>query len=201
MRHPLECAQIAGQTRLSKSRCIAFGGPSAWSRTGSATSSSRPIRSSWRRCATSWDLYLHPPENAVVLCVNEKSQIQALERTQPMLPIRLGYVEGVTHGYRPHGTTTLFASLDTAKGMVLTRCRQRHRHHEYLDVLRQIDNNVPSDLDVHLMVDKYATHKLARPVDLAVLANLEQEIKFFCEQRVVVLQTKTEQWVHCTGGF
>jgi len=75
---------------------------------------------------------------------------------------RLGYVEGVTHDYRRHGTTTLFAALDTAKGTVLTRCRQRHRHQEYLDFLRQIDNNVPPDLDVHVIVDNYATHKHPR---------------------------------------
>jgi putative transposase len=107
-------------------------------------------------------LYLNPPDKALVLCVDEKSQIQALERTQPMLPIGLGYVEGVTHDYRRHGTTTLFAALDTAKGTVLTRCRQRHRHQEYLDFLRQIDNNVPPDLDVHVIVDNYATHKHPR---------------------------------------
>src|SRR5438093_1850006 len=107
-------------------------------------------------------LYLNPPENAVVLCVDEKSQIQALERTQPMLPMGLGYVEGVTHDYRRHGTTTLFAALDTAKGTVLTRCRKRHRHQEYLDFLRQIDNNVPPELDVHVIVDNYATHKHPR---------------------------------------
>ena len=107
-------------------------------------------------------LYLHPPENAVVLCVDEKSQIQALERTQPMLPMGLGYVEGVTHDYRRHGTTTLFAALDTAKGTVLTQCRKRHRHQEYLDFLRQIEKNVPSELDVHVIVDNYATHKHPR---------------------------------------
>lgn len=81
-------------------------------------------------------LYLDPPQNAVVLCVDEKSQIQALERTQPMLPLGLGYVEGVTHDYRRHGTTTLFAALDTATGIVLTKCRRRHRHQEYQDFLR-----------------------------------------------------------------
>jgi len=107
-------------------------------------------------------LYLHPPENAVVLCVDEKSQIQALERTQPMLPLGLGYVEGVTHDYRRHGTTTLFAALDTAKGKVITQCRQRHRHQEYLDFLRQIEENVPDQLDVHIVVDNYATHKHPR---------------------------------------
>ena len=98
----------------------------------------------------------------MVLCVDEKSQIQALERTQPMLPMGLGYVEGVTHDYRRHGTTTLFAALDTAKGTVLTQCRQRHRHQEYLDFLRQIEKSVPSELDVHVIVDNYGTHKHPR---------------------------------------
>jgi putative transposase len=107
-------------------------------------------------------LYLNPPENAVVLCVDEKSQIQALERTQPMLPMGIGYVEGVTHDYRRHGTTTLFAALDTAKGTVIAQCRQRHRHQEYLDFLRQIEKNVPAELDVHVIVDNYATHKHPR---------------------------------------
>jgi putative transposase len=107
-------------------------------------------------------LYLNPPENAVVLCVDEKSQIQALERTQPMLPMGLGYVEGVTHDYRRHGTTTLFAALDTAKGKVLTQCRRRHRHQEYLGFLREIEKNVPETLHVHLIVDNYATHKHPR---------------------------------------
>jgi transposase len=107
-------------------------------------------------------LYLNPPEKAVVLCVDEKSQIQALERTQPMLPMGLGYVEGVTHDYRRHGTTTLFAALDTATGTVLSQCRRRHRHQEYLDFLRHIENNVPAELDVHVIVDNYATHKHPR---------------------------------------
>jgi putative transposase len=107
-------------------------------------------------------LYLNPPENAVVLCVDEKSQIQALERTQPMLPMGLGYVEGVIHDYRRHGTTTLFAALDTAKGKVLTPCRPRHRHQEYLGFLREIEKNVPETLDVHIIVDNYATHKHPR---------------------------------------
>jgi len=107
-------------------------------------------------------LYLNPPENAVVLCVDEKSQIQALERTQPMLPMGLGYVEGVTHDYRRHGTTTLFAALDTAKGKVLTQCRPHHRHQEYLGFLRAIEKNVPETLHVHIIVDNYATHKHPR---------------------------------------
>lgn len=107
-------------------------------------------------------LYLNPPDHAIVLCVDEKSQIQALQRSQPVLPMGLGYVEGVTHDYRRHGTTTLFAALDVATATVLTQCKPRHRHQEFLAFLRHIDANVPADLDVHLIVDNYATHKHAR---------------------------------------
>ena len=98
----------------------------------------------------------------MVLCVDEKSQIQALDRTQPLLPMGLGYVEGVTHDYTRHGTTTLFAALDIATGQVLTQCRRRHRHQEYLSFLKHIEANVPEDLDVHLIVDNYSTHKHTR---------------------------------------
>ena len=104
-------------------------------------------------------LYLNPPDHAVVLCVDEKSQIQALDRTAPLLPLGLGYVEGATHDYVRHGTTTLFAALDIATGRVLTKCKRRHRHQEFLQFLRHIDASVPKKLDVHLVVDNYATHK------------------------------------------
>ena len=104
-------------------------------------------------------LYMNPPDKAVVLCVDEKSQIQALDRTQPMLPMGLGYVEGVTHDYERHGTTTLFAALDIATGQVLSECKKRHRHQEYLSFLKRVDENVPRRLDVHLVVDNYSTHK------------------------------------------
>jgi len=104
-------------------------------------------------------LYLNPPEHALVLCVDEKSQIQALERTQPVLPLGLGYVEGVTHDYLRHGTTTLFAALDIASGEILAQCHRRHRHQEFLRFLAHIDAAVPAPLDVHLIVDNYATHK------------------------------------------
>jgi putative transposase len=107
-------------------------------------------------------LYLNPPDKAMVLCVDEKSQVQALDRTQPVLPMGLGYVEGVTHDYVRHGTTTLFAALDIASGQVLTQCKSRHRHQEFLQFLRHIDENVPEDLDIHLVVDNYATHKHER---------------------------------------
>lgn len=107
-------------------------------------------------------LYLNPPDHALVLCVDEKSQIQALNRTQPVLPMGLGYVEGVTHDYVRHGTTTLFAALDIATGTVFAECKPRHRHQEFLAFLRDLDACVPTDLDVHLIVDNYATHKHAK---------------------------------------
>jgi transposase len=107
-------------------------------------------------------LYLNPPDHAVVLSVDEKSQIQALNRTQPVLPMGLGYVEGVTHDYVRHGTTTLFAALDIATGTVLTECKPRHRHQEFLSFIERIDQAVPAALDVHLIVDNYSTHKHAK---------------------------------------
>jgi len=107
-------------------------------------------------------VYLNPPDQALVLCVDEKSQIQALERTQPLLPMGLGYVEGVTHDYVRHGTTTLFAALDVANGQVISRVQTHHRHQDFLDFLRQIDRQTPPDLDLHLIVDNYTTHKHAK---------------------------------------
>ncbi len=103
-------------------------------------------------------LYLSPPDNALVICVDEKSQCQALERTQPMLPMGFGYAEGVTHDYKRHGTTTLFAALNVINGAVLASCKPRHRHQEYLSFLREIDKAVPSELDIHCIADNYATH-------------------------------------------
>ena len=154
--------QIAQQTRLSKSTVHRI-----WQAFGLEPHRQKHFKLSTdpffvEKVRDIVGLYLNPPENAVVLCVDEKSQIQALERTQPMWPMGLGYVQGVTHDYRRHGTTTLFAALDTAKGSVLTRCRQRHRHQEYLGFLREIENNVPEALHVHIIVDNYATHKHPR---------------------------------------
>lgn len=104
-------------------------------------------------------LYLNHPDNAVVLCVDEKTQIQALERTQPVLPLGLGYTEGVTHDYIRHGTTTLFAALDIANGQIIAQRRQRHRHQEFLGFLKHVDAAIPVSLDAHLVIDNYATHK------------------------------------------
>jgi len=102
-------------------------------------------------------LYLNPSDKAMVLCVDEKSQIQALDRTQPSLPMGIGYVEGVTHDYVRHGTTTLFAALNVATGQVLTACEHRHRHQEYLGFLKLVDASVPAGMDIHLVVDNYST--------------------------------------------
>src|ERR1700738_5288354 len=104
-------------------------------------------------------LYLNPPDKALVLCVDEKSQVQALERTQPVLPMGLGYVEGVTHDYFRHGTTTLFAALNVLDGSVITQCKPRHRHQEFLSFLNHLDASTPAELALHLVVDNYATHK------------------------------------------
>jgi len=104
-------------------------------------------------------LYVNPPDHAVVLCVDEKSQIQALERTQPLLPMRPGQPERRTHDYLRHGTTTLFAALDVVTGTVLGECYRRHRGREFLRFLKSIDSAVPVDLDIHLILDNYATHK------------------------------------------
>jgi transposase len=108
-------------------------------------------------------LYLAPPERAMVLCVDEKSQIQALDRSQPLLPMRPGQPERRTHDYKRHGTLSLFAALDIATGKVIGRCYQRHRSQEFLKFLREIDAHVPDGLDLHLVMDNYATHK-TKPV-------------------------------------
>jgi transposase len=104
-------------------------------------------------------LYLNPPVKAMVLCVDEKSQIQALDRTQPILPMAPGIAERRTHDYMRHGTTTLFAALDLATGEVIGALHRRHRAAEFLSFLRTIEANVPADLDVHLVMDNYGTHK------------------------------------------
>lgn len=106
-------------------------------------------------------LYLNPPEKAVVLCVDEKSQIQALDRTQPLLPMRPGQAERRTHDYKRHGTTSLFAALNFTSGEVVGRCYRRHRSVEFRKFLDVVDHNVPDDLDVHVIIDNYGTHKTA----------------------------------------
>lgn len=104
-------------------------------------------------------LYLDPPERAVVLSFDEKSQIQALDRTQPGLPLKRGRAGTMTHDYKRHGTTTLFAALDVATGSVVHECMPRHRHQEFLRFLRKVEKSVPKELEIHVILDNYATHK------------------------------------------
>jgi transposase len=107
-------------------------------------------------------LYLNPPEHALVLCADEKSQIQALDRTQPGLPLKKGRCQTMTHDYKRNGTATLFAALNTLNGEVFGLCQERHRHQEWLKFLRLIDQTVPKSKEIHLICDNYATHKHER---------------------------------------
>lgn len=104
-------------------------------------------------------LYMAPPERAIVLCVDEKSQVQALDRTQPIFPMRPGLPERQTHDYTRHGVTSLFAALNVATGEIIGACHRRHRHQEFLRFLRRINAEVPKGLTVHLILDNYGTHK------------------------------------------
>lgn len=107
-------------------------------------------------------LYLNPPDKALVLCVDEKSQIQALDRTQPGLPLKKGRCGTMTHDYKRNGTTTLFAALSMLDGKVIGDCMPRHRHQEFIRFLKKIDSETPPELDLHLIVDNYGTHKHPR---------------------------------------
>jgi transposase len=107
-------------------------------------------------------LYLDPPERALVFCVDEKSQIQALDRTQPGLPLKKGRCGTMTHDYKRNGTTTLFAAFEMAQGKLVGQCMPRHRHQEFIKFLKLLDTQTPADLDLHLILDNYSTHKHAR---------------------------------------
>jgi transposase len=118
-------------------------------------------------------LYLNPPDKAIVLCVDEKSQIQALQRTQPGLPMKKGRCGTMTHDYKRHGTTTLFAALNVLDGRVIGECMAKHRHQEFLRFLRQLDREFPKGMPLHLIVDNYGTHNQAK-----VKAWLEKHPRF-----------------------
>ena len=107
-------------------------------------------------------LYMNPPQRAVVLCVDEKSQVQALNRTQPILPLAPGVPARQSHDYERHGVTSLFAALDVASGVAISSCYRRHRHQEFLRFLEQIEASLPRGLEVHLVMDNYGTHKVKR---------------------------------------
>jgi transposase len=107
-------------------------------------------------------LYMHPPDRAIVLCVDEKSQVQALNRTQPILPLAPGVPAKQSHDYERHGVTSLFAAMDVASGITISSCYRRHRHQEFLRFLNDIEDNLPRGLEVHLVMDNYGTHKVSK---------------------------------------
>jgi hypothetical protein len=107
-------------------------------------------------------LYMNPPDRAIVLCVDEKSQVQALNRTQPILPLAPGVPARQTHDYERHGVTSLFAAMDVASGVTISTCYRRHRHQEFLRFLNDIEASLPSGFDVHLVMDNYGTHKVTK---------------------------------------
>jgi transposase len=120
-------------------------------------------------------LYLNPPQKAVVICVDEKSQIQALDRTQPGLPLKKGRCGTYTHDYKRNGTTTLFAALNMLDGKVIGQCQNRHRHQEWLKFMRRLDREFPPDMALHMVMDNYGTHKTP-----AVKAWLAKHPRFVC---------------------
>src|SRR5712675_232820 len=136
-------------------------------------------------------LYLNPPDQAIVLCVDEKSQIQALQRTQPGLPLKKGRCGTMTHDYKRHGTTTLFAALDVLAGKVIGQCMARHRHQEFIRFLNKINRETPAGRELHLIVDNYATHKHPK-----VRAWLERHPRF----RFHFTPTSAS-WLNAVEGF
>jgi transposase len=136
-------------------------------------------------------LYMNPPDKAMVLCVDEKSQIQALDRTQPGLPMKKARAATMTHDYKRHGTTTLFAALDVKSGIVIGECRPKHRAKEFLAFLKKIDRAVHKHLDLHLIMDNYATHKTAE-----VKAWLKQHPRFH-----VHLIPTSSSWLNLVERF
>ena len=119
-------------------------------------------------------LYVDPPDHAVVLCVDEKSQIQALDRTQPGLPLKKGRAGTMTHDYKRHGTTTLFAAFDVLDGKVIGRCMHRHRHQEFIRFLNTVERQVPAGKTVHAILDNYATHKHPKVIEWLLQAAINR---------------------------
>ena len=142
----------------ARPRCSASGTRTASSPTGSDTFKLSNDKRFIEKLTDVVGLYLNPPEKAIVLCVDEKSQIQALDRTQPSLPMKPGRAGTMTHDYKRNGTTTLFAALSMLDGSVVGQCLPRHRHQEFLKFLRTLDREFPAELDLHLIVDNYGTH-------------------------------------------
>jgi transposase len=146
----------------AKTRCGGLGISTGSSRTSSAASGCPGTSDLSKKLTEVVGLYLNPPDKALVLCVDGKSQIQALDRTQPGLPMKKGRCGPVTHDYVRHGTTTLFAALNVLEGTVVGECLPRHRHQEFLKFPSLLDREFPEPQELHLIVDNYATHKHAR---------------------------------------
>lgn len=136
-------------------------------------------------------LYLNPPERALVISADEKTSVQALDRTQPELPIKKGRCGTMTHDYKRNGTTTLFAAIDMAEGRVISTCMEKHRHQEWIKFLKLIDQETPPDLDLHLIVDNYATHKHAK-----VKAWLKRHPRFHMH-----FTPTSSSWLNVVEGF
>src|SRR6202034_1558137 len=152
-------ARWRARSNLRPRPSIAFGRRSTFSRIAPRPSSFPPTPLFIDKVRDIVGLYLAPPERALVLCVDEKSQIQALDRTAPLLPMRPGQIERHTHDYARHGTTSLFAALDTKTGALIGQTQRRHRSVEFRSFLDTIEKNVPPQLDIHLILDNYGTHK------------------------------------------
>ena len=151
-----------------------------------------------------WDvigLYLHPPDKALVLCCDEKSQCQALERTQPGLPLGVGKVRTQTHDYKRHGTVTLFAALDYLAGKVFSQTAPRHTHKQWLAFLRQLDAETPADLTLHLIMDNYATHKHARVRRWLARRNREHHQRHGCPRVVPHFTPTSSSWMNRVERF
>ena len=146
-------------------------------------------------------LYVSPPEHALVLCCDEKSQIQALERTQPGLPLRQGRVRTQTHDYKRHGTTTLFAALNTLEGTVIGQCQPRHRHTHWLKFLRSVDQQTPEEKELHLVIDNYSTHKHPRVLAWVERRNGQQQRRYGRPRLVLHFTSTSASWLNMVERF
>lgn len=151
-----------------------------------------------------WDvigLYLSPPDKALVLCCDEKSQCQALERSQPGLPLGMGYVRTATHDYIRHGTVTLFAALNYLDGKIIRQTAARHTHKQWLDFLKQIDRETPEDLTLHIVLDNYSTHKHAKVRAWLKRRNAQQRKKHEGERMVMHFVPTSSSWMNLVERF
>ena len=151
-----------------------------------------------------WDvigLYLNPPDKALVLCCDEKSPCQALERSQPGLPLRGGYVRTATHDYIRHGTVTLFAALNYMEGKIIRQTAARHTHKQWLDFLKQIDRQTPADLTLHIVLDNYSTHQHAKVRSWLKWRNPRQHTKHQAERFVLQFVPTSSSWMNLVERF